>query len=126
MSRKAPWVQIPPSPRFEIKRVNEVRKAKIVFNGLDAGVLTEEEHGKSYVFEYLDAYVGPNIALTMPASQKRYGFDKFPPFFDGVLPEGPQLEALLRKAKLDRTDYFGQLVTVGADLVGAITVEELK
>ena len=53
-------------------------------------------------------------------------FDKFPSFFDGALPEGPRLEALLRQAKLDRTDYFGQLVTVGADLVGAITVEEIK
>ena len=103
-----------------------MRKAKIVFNGLEAGILTEGETGKAYVFEYLDGYTGQNISLTMPTSQKRYTFDKFPPFFDGVLPEGPRLEALLRLAKLDRADYFGQLITVGADLVGAITVEEIK
>ena len=88
--------------------------------------MTEIEAGKSYVFEYLDGYAGQSISLTMPILQKRYEFDKFPSFFDGALPEGPRLEALLRQAKLDRTDYFGQLVTVGADLVGAITVEEIK
>ena len=103
-----------------------MRKAKIYFNALEAGVLTETEPGKEYIFEYLDGYAGPSISLTMPTSQKRYEFDKFPPFFDGVLPEGPRLEALLRQAKLDRTDYFGQLITVGADLVGAVTAEELK
>ena len=103
-----------------------MRKAKVFFNGMEAGVLTETETGKTYVFEYLEGYAGQNISLTIPISQKRYEFDKFPPFFDGVLPEGPRLEALLRQAKLDRTDYFGQLITVGADLVGAITVEEIK
>ena len=51
-----------------------------------------------------------------------YQFDGFPPFFDGLLPEGAQLEALLRQQKLDRDDGFGQLLTVGGDLVGAVTV----
>ena len=103
-----------------------MRKAKIYFNGSEAGILTEREGEKAYVFEYLDGYTGPNISLTIKVSQKRHEFNTFPPFFDGVLPEGPRLEALLRQAKLDRTDYFGQLITVGADLIGAITVEEIK
>ena len=47
-----------------------------------------------------------------------YDFAGFPPFFDGVLPEGPQLEALLRHGKLDRDDLLGQLLYVGGDLVG--------
>ena len=46
-------------------------------------------------------------------------------FFDGLLPEGVMLESLLKKRKLDRHDYFGQLVILGADLVGAITVVEI-
>ena len=40
------------------------------------------------------------------------------------LPEGPQLEALLRMHKIDRSDTFRQLVIVGADLVGSLTVKE--
>jgi serine/threonine-protein kinase HipA len=43
-----------------------------------------------------------------------------------LLPEGPQLEALLRKHKIDRHDAFRQLVTVGEDLVGSLTVHELQ
>jgi len=35
------------------------------------------------------------------------------------------LEALLRAVKLDRHDHFAQLLAVGRDLVGAVTVEPL-
>ena len=101
-----------------------MRKAKILFNAKEAGFLIEDMD--KYFFEYIEGYLGPPISLTMQDLKKRYEFEKFPPFFDGVLPEGPRLEALLRQAKLDRTDYFGQLITVGADLIGAITVEEIK
>lgn len=102
-----------------------MRSAKVFFNKATlAGILTEKDIRQGYVFEYDIHYAGPPVSLTMPISQKVYEFDKFPPFFEGVLPEGPQLEALLRLAKLDRTDYFGQLVRVGKDLVGAFSVEE--
>jgi len=102
-----------------------MRKAKIFFNNTTlAGLFIENDEKYSYVFEYDPSYIGPPISLTMPISQKIYKFNKFPPFFDGILPEGPQLEALLRLAKLDRTDYFGQLITVGKDLVGAFSAIE--
>jgi serine/threonine-protein kinase HipA len=102
-----------------------MRKAKVFFNkGTLAGILTENDDKHSYVFVYDSGYDGPPVSLTMPISQKIYEFDSFPAFFDGVLPEGPQLEALLRLEKLDRNDYFGQLISVGKDLVGAFSVEE--
>ena len=102
-----------------------MRKATVFFDKtLIAGILSESPQEKSYVFEYDKDYQGPPVSLSMPLSQKTYNFDAFPPFFEGVLPEGPQLEALLRLAKLDRDDYFGQLLTVGKDLVGAFSVEE--
>ena len=50
----------------------------------------------------------------------------FPAVFEGLLLEGNQLEAMLRRYKLDRSDLFGQLVVVGEDLVGSLTVRELK
>jgi serine/threonine-protein kinase HipA len=43
---------------------------------------------------------------------------------EGLLPEGPQLEAILRRHKIDRGDCFGQLMAVGKDVVGSLTVEE--
>ena len=44
-------------------------------------------------------------------------------FFEGLLPEGIMLEGLLRYAKIDKNDYFSQLIQVGHDLVGNVTVE---
>lgn len=103
-----------------------MRKAKVFFNKSLAGYLIEVERQKRYCFKYEDDYNDEPISLTMPNQQKLYEFNQFPPFFEGVLPEGPQLEALLRRSKLDRQDYFGQLITVGADLVGAVSVQEEK
>jgi len=56
--------------------------------------------------------------------EKEYIFDRFPPFFDGLLPEGLLLEGLLRLRKIDKFDYLSQLMAVGSDLVGAVTVQE--
>ncbi len=104
-----------------------MRKAKVFFDkGIFAGILIEKDNREGYTFEYDDAYVGPPVSLAMPIDQKTYNFDDFPAYFDGVLPEGPQLESLLRLEKLDRHDYFGQLICVGKDLVGAFSVEEEK
>lgn len=103
-----------------------MRKANVFVHGRVAGVLEEIEKHKSYLFKYHDTYSGESVSLTMPLSQQEYLFNEFPPFFDGLLPEGVMLEALIRKLKIDRNDRFSQLVAVGKDLVGAVTVEGLE
>jgi len=103
-----------------------MRKAKIFVSGEEAGILTEIEKGKKYEFEYLSDYIGQSVSLTIPVSKRIFSFDSFPPFFDGLLPEGWQLENLLKQKKLDRTDNFSQLVIVGKDMIGNITVEEIR
>ncbi len=100
-----------------------MRKALVYQQGIPAGFLTETERG--YEFQYLPDYDGTAVSLTMPVAGKSYQFDGFPPFFDGLLPEGYQLESLLRRLKIDRNDSFAQLIAVGADLVGSVTVEEV-
>jgi len=102
-----------------------MKRACVLVKGVKAGVLEELENGK-YKFTYDLAYQGAPVSLTMPLINKIYEFDRFPPFFEGLLPEGIMLEALLRKYKLDRNDYFAQLIKVGEDLVGAVTIEELE
>ncbi|MCJ7600236.1 MAG: HipA N-terminal domain-containing protein [Desulfobulbaceae bacterium] len=103
-----------------------MRIARVFFENNFAGILTESEDGKVYRFQYESGYCGPPISLTMPVREEVYLFDEFPPFFDGLLPEGFQLEALLRQKKLDRNDKFGQLLIIGADTVGAVTVKEMS
>ena len=102
-----------------------MRSAKILINGQDAGILTELDFGKKYSFEYLSDYSGTPVSLTLPLRKLVYEFDSFPPFFDGLLPEGYQLEGLLRFGKIDRNDFFSQLVAVGDDLVGNVTAKEI-
>ena len=101
-----------------------MRRAKVFVGQIFAGILEEREKGKSYTFRYNDDYKGEPVSLTMPVKGREFSYDTFPPFFDGVLPEGAHLEALLRQAKIDRTDLFSQLLTVGKDLVGNVTVTE--
>ena len=95
-------------------------------NKREAAHLIEEERGRSYKLRYLPTYVGPPISLILPVENGEFEFDNFPAYFDGTLPEGYQLDALLRRTKLDRSDFMGQLLVVGADLVGNVTVEPLK
>jgi serine/threonine-protein kinase HipA len=102
-----------------------MRKAKIFVRGVEAGTLTELKQGKEYVFEYLNEYDGMEISRTMPTNVKVYQFEEFPPFFDGLLPEGIQLEGLLKIRKIDKYDYLSQLIAVGEDLVGVVTVKEI-
>ncbi|MCF8299230.1 MAG: HipA N-terminal domain-containing protein [Saprospiraceae bacterium] len=102
-----------------------MRKALVKIHDIRAGVLIENNRNH-YVFQYDDDYKGSPISLTMPVSNKAYEFESFPPFFDGLLPEGIQLEGLLKIYKIDKTDYFKQILVTGQDLVGAVTVEEFN
>jgi len=101
-----------------------MRTAEVFFQSVFAGYLRESEDGRKYSFAYNPGYTGPPVSLTMPVRAEAYLFTEFPSFFDGLLPEGAQLEALLRLHKLDRNDKFGHLLLVGADTVGAVTIRE--
>jgi serine/threonine-protein kinase HipA len=90
-----------------------------------AGVLEARDNG-SYRFTYEPGFRGEPVSLTMPASQPVWEFPRFPAPFEGLLPEGVQLEALLRIRKLDRDDLFGQLLAVGHDVVGSLRIEAVK
>lgn len=100
-----------------------MRKAKVFMHNQLAGHLIEVEKYKAYRFEYENHYNGMPVSLTMPVQDRIFTFSKFPPFFEGLLPEGSMLEGLLRYLKADRKDYFSQIVAVGEDLVGAVTVK---
>ena len=102
-----------------------MRKANVYNHGILAGLLIETDQ-KKYEFHYQEQYEGRPVSLTMPVKKQHFEFETFPPFFDGVLPEGILLESLLKTAKIDRYDYFSQLMLVGNDLVGSVTVKEVK
>lgn len=102
-----------------------LRRAAIFQSGILAGHL-QEERDDGWAFEYVDNYAGTAISLTLPVRKEPYIFKAFPAVLDGLLPEGEQLEALLKKQKIDRNDCFTQLVTLGQDLVGSLSVSLIK
>jgi serine/threonine-protein kinase HipA len=102
-----------------------VRSARIFQNDQLAGLLEARDDG-SYRFTYEPGFRGEPVSLTMPTSQPRWDFPDFPAPFEGLLPEGMQLDALLRIRKLDRRDLFGQLLAVGQDVVGSLRIEAVK
>ncbi len=103
-----------------------MRRAKVFVHGIPAGILEETESNNHYHFIYNIEYNGEPVSLTMPIEHNEYDFNLFPPFFDGLLPEGVMLEGLLKQNKIDKNDYFNQLIAVGADMVGAVTIVEIK
>lgn len=99
-----------------------MRKADLFMHGIHAGVLEEITPRTAFRFTYDPEYDGPPVSLTAPVQPEPYEYDTFPPFLEGLLPEGYNLEALLRARKIDRQDHFSQLLAVGKDMVGAVTV----
>lgn len=101
-----------------------MKSAQIIQHGIPAGLLTELPDG-TWRVSYLPSYSGPAMSLSLPRSSEPWIFSSFPPMFEGLLPEGPQLEALLRLHKIDRHDYYSQLMVVGGDLVGSLTFKKI-
>jgi serine/threonine-protein kinase HipA len=103
-----------------------MRKADVIMHDIHAGVLEEISPHTAFRFTYDPAYDGPPVSLTAPVRTEPYAYDTFPSFLEGLLPEGYNLEALLRARKFDRQDLFSQLLAVGRDMVGAVTVREAE
>ena len=102
-----------------------MRKAEVYQQGEFAGTLEEIDRSR-FRFSYATGYSGEPVSLALPAREAPYEFDNFPALFEGLLPEGLQLEALLRKYKVDKKDLFQQLLIVGEDVVGSLTIREVK
>ena len=60
------------------------------------------------------------LAKRMRDGIKKLGFELI------LLPEGMQLEALIRQTKTDRNDFYSLLLITGKDLVGSVTIEEAE
>lgn len=102
-----------------------MRRAEVYQQGTLAGIFEELDQHR-YRITYVTGYHGQGISLALPIREAPYEFDKFPPVFEGLLPEGLQLEAMLRRYKIDKKDLFKQLITVGQDVVGSLTIKEVK
>ena len=106
-----------------------MRTAKIFFKGQEAGVLTQQDDGE-FTFQYHRAWVDdgskPAISLTLPKAAAPYHSRYLFPFFYNMLPEGSNKQVVCQLNRLDKTDYFGLLLTIAkTDTIGAVTVSKI-
>ncbi len=104
-------------------QVGKLRRARVRFDGRDAGILEElTKVGNGTRFRYDAAYEGPPIAPNMPPGKVYEDTDSLLPFFANLLPEGALYEQTARRLGVKRNDRLGVLLRVGADTMGAVEV----
>jgi serine/threonine-protein kinase HipA len=107
-----------------------MRQLEVFMNDTKAGLLTEENPGYGYTFQYDEDYVAssnPPISITLPKRIEVYESELLFPFFLGNLPEGGNRKAICRLHHLDERDFFGLLIAMAdKDCIGAVNVRKLK
>ncbi len=103
-----------------------MRKAKVYYNDVLAGILTETDEGE-YTFQYDNKYVaehpGKHITFTMPLSDALYTDKRLFPFFEGLIPEGWLLDIASKSWKINTNDRMGLLLACCENCIGAVSIK---
>lgn len=102
-----------------------MRQAKIYYQELLAGILTETDEGEyqfQYEIDYVDKYSDQFITFTMPVRKESYVEKRLFPFFEGLIPEGWLLDIASKNWKINRNDRMGLLLACCKNCIGAVSV----
>lgn len=101
------------------------RRGRVYFDDELVGTIVETEEGMS--FEYDEAWLRdpsrPPISPTLPRQESPHRSRGPSPFFMGLLPEGWLHELTLDKLRIAPDDWFGQILELCRDCVGAVHIE---
>lgn len=100
-----------------------LRSAEILFKNAVAGVLTEENSGKTR-FVYSPTW-NEEIACCFPIKRREYEWPGLHPFFQHLGPEGWLRERQARFSHIPEEDDLGLLLRYGADCIGAVGIRLL-
>lgn len=100
------------------------RGGRVYVHDRFAGIIEERDDVFAFVYDpgYLESPAAQPVSLTLPLRAEPYTSKTFPPFFDGLLPEGWLLDIAVRHWKLDPRDRMGLLLSVCEDCIGAVHV----
>lgn len=103
------------------------RLAEVHYNGVRAGVLTETDDDR-YRFQYDRDYLaqGAPLAFRLPLQAEAFEADRLFPFFENLASEGWMKHTQSISMKIDERDTFGLLIRNGTDLIGAVTIKEIR
>ena len=101
-----------------------MRKGQVLCNGIAAGIITEDEHGYTFVYNkaYLSMPDAQPVSLTLTLRQEPYTNNVMFSFFDGLIPEGWMLNIAERNWKINRRDRMALLLTCCRDCIGNISI----
>ena len=104
------------------------RKGFVYIQDRLAGEVCETDDG--YTFFYYEDYISSTDAvaasLTLPIQKEAYMSNVLFPFFDGIIPEGWLLDAVVHNWKIESNDRFGLLLAACRDCVGDVSVRTEK
>lgn len=105
-----------------------MRQAKIFYDSVYCGLLTETDDGE-YTFAYDEVYVSnyPDqfITFNMPVSNEVYTNNRLFPFFEGLIPEGWLLSIASKSWKINTNDRMGLLLACCQNCIGAVSVQPI-
>ena len=89
-----------------------------------AGSLTLDGHG-AMSFRYADDWLADSdaspLSFSLPKQSQPFPERECRPFFDGLLPEGPQREAVASSLGVSSANPFALLEQLGGEVAGALT-----
>jgi serine/threonine-protein kinase HipA len=100
------------------------RALSVWWEGAIAGTLRVDQHGDmtfGYAPDWLaDASRRP-LSISLPKREEPFTRRECQPFFDGLLPEDAQLDAVARALGISKRNDFKLLEALGGDVAGALT-----
>lgn len=107
-----------------------MRHLAVYFNDTRAGILTEQNLGVGYIFQYTEEFLDsdmPPISVTLPKQAAIHRSKYLFPFFSNMLPEGANRRVICRSLRIDENDFFGMLEAVAdKDFIGAVNLRRIN
>ncbi len=95
------------------------------WDGRDVGLLSLDRHGEMR-FAYSEAWLAdkaaPPVSFSLPKRQQPFSRREARPFFEGLLPEEEQREAIAAALGISKGNEFRLLESLGGEVAGALTL----
>lgn len=101
------------------------RALAVWWEGAVAGALTADRHGAmrfAYDGDWLADPDAPALSFSLPKRPEPYPPRQCRPFFEGLLPEGAQRDAVAAALGVSRANEFRLLERLGGEVAGALTL----
>lgn len=107
-----------------------MKQLEVYFNDTKAGILTEQQPGIGYSFQYYKDYLDtslPSVSATLPKRVDAFYSEHIFSFFSNMLPEGANRRVICRSLRIDEKDFFGLLEAMAdRDFIGAVNVRRIN